>query len=334
MSRSKCSRDLYCSFLDVTSDRYSALSLSEVAPGSIALSHDSISRWLMDAKVQPKDLWESAKKEVINTDGECKPGILAFDDVVIDKSRSGKTELVNWQYAGSKHDIVKGIGIVNALWQTSKEDYVPIDYRIWNPTDDGKTKNDHFKDMCSNAKQRGLNPEMVVADSWYSSLDNLKRVRSYGWDWVMGLRSNRLVGKPHAQIKTLAVPDDGLTVYLKGYGWIKLFRFVTKHSRTDYIGTSKLDLSREEVKKYFERRWSIEVLHRELKQTCGFARCLANTGRAQRNHIRLSLLSWIRRYKRRLNDLREYNQKISMYQQKWETIKPSIQLALEARMGF
>jgi len=58
MSKSKCSRELYCRFLEVTSSRYSALSLSEVAPEAMALSHDSISRWLRAAKVQPKDLWE------------------------------------------------------------------------------------------------------------------------------------------------------------------------------------------------------------------------------------------------------------------------------------
>jgi hypothetical protein len=326
MSRSKCSRDLYCAFLEVTSDRYSALSLSEVAPDGSTLSHDSISRWLADEKVQPKDLWQAAKPEVVST-----PGILVFDDVVIDKSRSGKTELVNWQYAGSKHDVTKGIGVVNALWQTSKDQYVPIDYRIWNPVEDGKTKNNHFRDMLAAAMQRQLNPEMVVADSWYSSLDNLKSVRSHGWDWVMGLRSNRLVNKPHVQIKSLDIPDEGLVVHLKGYGWIKLFRFVTKHGRTDYIGTSKLDLTREQVKEYFERRWSVEVLHRELKQTCGFARCLANTGRAQRNHIGLSILTWIQRHKRRIQDKRN-NLQTSMYQQKWEVIKPRIKAALAARM--
>ena len=326
MSRSKCSRELYCAFLEVTSGRYSALSLSEVAPDGSTLSHDSISRWLSEERVQPKDLWQAAKPEVAG-----RPGILVFDDVVIDKSRSGKTELVNWQYAGSKHDTTKGIGVVNALWQISREDYVPMDYRIWNPPEDGKTKNNHFRDMLTAVKRRQLEPEMVVADSWYSSLDNLKAVRSHGWDWVMGLRSNRLVGKPHVQINTLALPDEGLVVHLKGYGWIKLFRFVTKHGRTDYIGTSKLDLSRSQVKEYFERRWSVEVLHRELKQTCGFARCLANTGRAQRNHIGLSMLTWIQRHKRRQQD-RLNNLHTSMYQQKWEVIKPSIQLALAARM--
>lgn len=315
MSRSKCSRELYCSFLEITSERYSALSLSDVAP--YQLSHDSISRWLTEEKVQPKDLWSIAKKEIMD-----KPGILVFDDVVIDKSRSGKTQLVNWQYSGAKHDITKGIGVVNALWQTSKDDYIPLDYRIWNPPDDGKTKNDHFKEMLSDTKSRGLSPEMVVADSWYSSLDNLKTVRSYGWNWVMGLRSNRLVNKPHIQLEKLEIPIEGLVVHLKGYGIIKVFRFVAKNGRTDYIGTSKVDLTTQQVRAYFERRWSIEVLHRELKQTCGFTRCLANTGRAQRNHIGLSLLAWIRRCRRRRQD------SITMYQQKWEVIQPAIKAAL------
>lgn len=329
MSKSKCSRELYCSFLEVTSDRYSALSLSEVAPSSSELSHDSISRWLRDAKVQPKDIWAAAKKDLMKPNGSHRPGILVFDDVVIDKSRSGKTELVNWQYSGSKHDITKGIGVVNALWQTNKNEYTPINYRIWNPPEDGKTKNDHFQDMLSHAKQQGLKPEMVVSDSWYSSLKNLKSIRSYGWDWVIGLKSNRLVNTPHTQIKMLDIPDKGLVVHLKGYGWIKLFRFVTKHGRTDYVGTSKLDISREDVKEYFERRWSVEVLHKELKQTCGLKSCLANTGRAQRNHIGLSMLTWIQKHRKRIRD--ENN--TSMYQQKWEVIKPAIAQALAVRMN-
>jgi len=165
MGKSKCSRELYCKFLEVTSSRYSALSLSEVAPENMSLSHDSISRWLSSAKVQPKDLWEAARKEI-----DVMRGILAFDDVVIDKSRSSKMELVKRQYSGAEHRVIKGIGVVNALWQTSKDDYTPIDYRIWTPPENGKTKNAHFKDMLSSAKKRGLTPEMVVADSWYSSL--------------------------------------------------------------------------------------------------------------------------------------------------------------------
>jgi len=281
------------------------------------LSHDSISRWLRYSKVQPKDLWEVARKEI-----EGRSGILAFDDVVIDKSRSSKMELVNWQYSGSSGGVVKGIGVVNALWQTSKDDYTPIDYRIWNPPEDGKTKNNHFRDMLSSAKNRGLEPETVVADSWYSSLDNLKSVRSHGWDWVMGLKSNRLVNKPHIQLGQLDIPEEGLIVHLKGYGWIKVFRFEGKNVRVDYVGTSRLDLTPEQVKTYFERRWSIEVLHRELKQTCGFGRCQSNSGRAGRNHIGLSMLALVRKHRRRRLD------NTTPYQQDWNVIKPAIKLAL------
>jgi len=285
----------------------------------MSLSHDSISRWLRASKVQPKDLWEVARKEVIN-----RTGILVFDDVVINKSRSQKMELVNWQYSGAEHGVVKGIGVVNALWQTSEEEYTPIDYRIWNPPEDGKTKNNHFRDMLSSAKERGLEPEMVVADSWYSSLDNLKSVRSHGWDWVMGLRSNRLVNKPHIQLGTLDIPDAGLTVHLKGYGWVKVFRFEGKNGRTDYIGTSRLDLTREQAKAYFGRRWSIEVMHRELKQTCGFSRCQANSGRAGRNHIGLSFIALVRKHLRRRLD------NCTVYYQDWAVIKPAIRGALTA----
>ena len=105
-----------------------------------------------------------------------------------------------------------------------------------------------------------------------------------------------------------------------------MFRFVAKNGRTDYVGTSRTDLSKEEVKMYFERRWSIEVLHRELKQTCGLSRCQANAGRAQRNHIGLSMLTWIRKHKRRQID------HTTLYQQNWEVVKPAIQVALAQAM--
>jgi hypothetical protein len=130
-------------------------------------------------------------------------------------------ELVNWQYSGTEKSVVKGIGVVNAIWQKGKDSCIPVDYRIWYPSNDGKTKNDHFRDMFSCAKARDLEPEMVVADSWYSSLKNLKSVRSHGWDWVMGLRKNRLVNKPLVQLCELDMPDEGLNVHLKGYGFNK-----------------------------------------------------------------------------------------------------------------
>jgi len=144
----------------------------------------------------------------------------------------------------------------------------------------------------------------------------------------MGLKSNRLVNKPHVQLCQLDIPDEGLKVHLKGYGWVKVFRLAGKNGRTDYIGTSRLDLTTGQVKAYFERRWSIEVMHKELKQTCGFGRCQSSTGRAGRNHIGLSFIALLRKHRRRRIE------HTTPYQQDWQVIKPAIQLALANALKF
>lgn len=85
--------------------------------------------------------------------------------------------------------------MLNLLWVNEEKDVCPIDLRIYEPKEDGKTKNDHFRELLKVAKRREVKPEAVIADSWYSSLDNLKTVRDLGWNWVMGLKKNRSVNK-------------------------------------------------------------------------------------------------------------------------------------------
>lgn len=310
MSRSLCSKDLYCTFLRVTSQRYSALSLSQVSPEE--LSHDSISRWLEQEKCQPKEIWGKARDHVIKTQG-----VIIADETVLNKSRSEKIELVRWQYSGDEHDIVRGIGILNFLWVDYNNDVCPMDIRIYEPKEDGKTKNDHFREMLKNTKAKGVKPEAVIADSWYSSLNNLKCIRDLGWNWVMGLRKNRVINKGQ-KLEDLTMPDERSFVHLRGYGWITVFRFVAKNGRTDYIGTNIENPTREQITSLVRKRWKIEVFHRELKQTCGLEHCQSRNGRAQRNHIALSVLSWIKSSDVR----RKYN--LSFYQQQWDIIKQSI----------
>lgn len=319
MSRSLCSKDLYCTFLKVTTQRYSALSLSEVAPTE--LSHDSISRWLAQSNCQPKDVWAAAKDHVLD-----KQGILVADETVLNKSRSKKIELVRWQYSGTEHDVIRGIGMLNFLWVDESNEVCPMDFRIYEPREDGKTKNDHFRELLKLAKRRGVRPEAVVADSWYASLANLKCIRDLGWDWVMGLRKNRVVNRGE-KLEELQIPNEGLRVHLRGYGWIQVFRFESKNGRTRYFGTNITNPTREQIVTLVKKRWEIEVFHRELKQTCGLERCQAHTSRAQRNHIVLSVLSWIKQA-----HLRRRNQ-VSFYQLQWDVIKNAIAFQLKYELA-
>ncbi|RPI54204.1 MAG: hypothetical protein EHM56_06485, partial [Chloroflexi bacterium] len=70
---------------------------------------------------------------------------------------------------------------------------LPLDYRVYDKPKDGLTKNDHFRDLIAAAKRRGFRPRAVLFDRWYSSLDNLKQVRTCGWTFLTQLKANRKV---------------------------------------------------------------------------------------------------------------------------------------------
>lgn len=155
-------------------------------------------------------------------------------------------------------------------------------------------------------------------DAWYSGFDNLKHIRNLGWILVTNVRKNRKVNR-NVSLETLEITDEGLKIHLRVYGWVTVFKFVAKKGRIDYITTNLENPTREQIEKIVKARWSIEVYHRELKQTCGIECCQAGTGRAQRNHICLAVLAWLDMNKRRINE------NITLYQQTWEVIKTSIQ---------
>ena len=312
MSRHKCTKELYKAFLQVSSVRYTGLALSAVSPSDI--SHDGISRWLKAMRYTPAAIWPLAEKLIDRQE----PSLLIADDTVLSKVHSKEIDLVNYQYSGNAHDVIAGIGLINLLWHGCDSGAsVPVDYRVYDKETDGKTKNSHFCDMLSMAKKRGIEPTAVVMDAWYSSLKNLKAIRDHGWVWVTPLRKNRKVNR-NVSLGSLDIPDDGLSVHLRGYGWVTVFKFVAKNGRIDYVTTNMENPTRDDMTAIIQARWSIEVYHRELKQTCGIERCQARTGRAQRNHICLAILAWLDKHRRRVSE------KITFYQQDWEVIKYGI----------
>ena len=77
-------------------------------------------------------------------------GYLIFDDTVLDKNFSHQIELVRLQYSGNAHGLIKGIGLVNCVYVNPETgQYWVIDYRIYDPDRDGKSKLDHVQDMLT-----------------------------------------------------------------------------------------------------------------------------------------------------------------------------------------
>jgi putative transposase len=50
-----------------------------------------------------------------------------------------------------------------------------------------------LSDHAPESEGRGFQPEYVLMDSWYASLENLKAIVSFGWRFLTRLKGNRLV---------------------------------------------------------------------------------------------------------------------------------------------
>jgi len=319
MQPPKCSLDLYVDFLIASQKQYSGLELSRVSP--TVMSHDAVSQWLAHEKLTPKMVWQQSRDMV-----QKETGYLIVDDTILDKPYAHEIPLVKKQYSGKHHRLVKGIAVVTLLW-TDDEKIVPVDYRIYDPTRDGKTKLDHVQDMLNVAEKRGFTPQFVLMDSWYASIGMLKLMARKGWRWMAALKSNRLVSQ--VQGTYLPVADLDWTciqvhkVWLKAYGWVLVSKIVFKNGDITYIATNELSLlDAETFHSHMEQRWKIEEFHRGIKQCCGIERCYSTRERSQRNHILCAFLAFLKLEWKRIQT------HCSWYDQKWSIVRPATTLYL------
>jgi putative transposase len=229
-------------------------------------------------------------------------------------------ELVTRHWSGKHRKVVSGINVQSLVWSNGVK-VVPTDCCLYAKAEDGKTKNEHARAMFATAKARGFEPELTMFDSWYSGLDNLKLLRKQQWSWLCRLKCNRQVAPENTgnvRIDSLAVPDEGKVVHLKGYGMVKVFQTVTPDGDVNYWATSQLDMTLAQFVSYAQQAWTIESYHRAIKQCVGIEKAQVRSSRAQRNHIMLALRAFIRL---ELNRLRTG---VSWYQAKFDIVRAAI----------
>lgn len=84
----------------------------------------------------------------------------------------------------------------------------------------------------------GLRPAFATGDTWYACEKNLKTVKHHGMGFLFAIESNRTVSLEKGvweQVQKLDVPDEGIKVWLRDFGWVKLFRTTLKDQRRHYI---------------------------------------------------------------------------------------------------
>ncbi len=292
----------YCQYLLVSQINYT---LTHFAEHSEQFSHDRVNRYLAGDQIRPRLVWENVESQVVQTPA----GYIVFDDTVVDKNFSSKIELVRRQYSGNAHGLIKGIGVVTCVYvNPTLDQFWIIDYRIYAPESDGKSKLNHVHEMLTNCvHQKRLQFRTVLMDTWYATKDAMLYIEQLGKIYYCPLKDNRQVDDSAGTARYRRVDSldwsaserkQGKTIKVKGFPKehkVKLFRVVLSTQRTDYVVTNDLTQDdRQVAQDVCGVRWKIEQFHRETKQLTGLESCQCRKARIVRNHIGCAILVWVR----------------------------------------
>jgi len=292
----------YCQYLLVSQINYT---VTNYADHTEKFSHDMANRYLAGDEIRPRLVWENVQSQVVQT----PYGFLVFDDTVIDKDFSSHIELVRRQYSGNVHGVIKGIGVVTCVYVNPQVDqFWIIDYRIYDPAGDGKTKLDHVQDMLLNCVyQKELAFWAVLMDTWYATKEIMLQIEKFDKIYYCPLKDNRQVdasggSQPYRRVDSLewteVEQEQGQVIKIKGFPAehkVKVFRVVLSTQRTDYVVTNEMAQDNVEVvQDVCGFRWKVEQFHRETKQLTGVEGCQCRKARIVRNHIGCAILVWVR----------------------------------------
>ncbi len=292
-------KNQYIEYLLSTPINYTCSNLSEHLEN---VSHDSVTDFLQHQKLTPEDLWELVKERI----DDSEEAFLLVDDSVQNKQYSHSIETVKLQYSGNVHGLVKGIGLVNLVHTNGCfGDFYPVNYRVYHPDGDGKTKNAHFQEMFKQANEnQAIKARNIAFDSWYASVENLKLVHRSGWTFYTNVKSNRKV----SLTKEVGYQDlteiewtpeqliSGQMVRIKEVPfWLKLFKLVDREGNIEWVITNKLaeDFTRLRAIQATQVRWQVEEFHRSFKQLTGSEKCQCRKEQSQRNHLACCYAAWV-----------------------------------------
>lgn len=290
----------YCQYLLSSPKNYT---LTNLADHKVTVSHDTINKFLRKKEISSEIIWHNVRASIV----EDPEASIVFDDTVLDKRYSEKIEFVRRQYSGNEHRVIKGIGLITCLYVNHKTgEFWVIDYRLYAPDEDGKTKPDHVIEMLLNiVNTKQIIFEKVLMDCWYASQRLMELIDSLEKTYYCPLKINRLVDdtggiEKYRRIDQLDWNElelsQGKLIKIKKFPKskkVRLFRVTISNDKTEYIATNNCDKkSTKEIKDICSARWKIEEFHREIKQLTGIESCQCRKAIIQKNHIASAILVW------------------------------------------
>ncbi|MCY4653859.1 MAG: transposase [Dehalococcoidia bacterium] len=306
--------ELYSDYLLSSFGATTATGLSAVLEGEV--SHDRITRFLSGDVYDSKALWRLVKPMVREIERD--DGALIFDDTIVEKPHTDENEVVTWHFDHSKNRSVKGINLLNCVYHAGGVS-LPVSYElirkpvVFTDRDTGLrkrrsevSKNELMRRMLRVCENNGLRYRYVLADSWFSSKENMEFIhRKLKRHFVIALKSNRTATLSYEsklkggfeRIDELELPEgEPVRGWLRGLDFpVLLYRQVFKNkdgsSGTLYLASSELDAVGDAICAIYQKRWKVETFHKTLKSNAALAKSPTKTVRTQSNHCFMSIYS-------------------------------------------
>jgi hypothetical protein len=312
--------DLYSDYLLCSSRQTTATGLSELVNGTV--SHDKITRFLSTEMMDEKTLWKKVKRVV--REYENGDACLIIDDTIIEKEYMDENEIICWNYDHKRGQNVKGMNLITAFYSTGKAGNVlriPIGYRIIAKTEyyiDPKTgqekrkspitKNEMMQEMISRQIRNNVQFGYILADSWYSSTENMKFIEKKGKTFIFELKDNRLVTTREEyrergqfeRVDQLIIPEGKpVKVWLKDLKFSivlfkQVFRNKDKTQGIRFLVSNDVTLTGGQFKTLYKKRWGVEEYHKSLKQNASVGSSPAHTERTQSNHVFAAIFGFVK----------------------------------------
>lgn len=317
--------DLYADYLISSFSYTTATGMSAMLNGSV--SHDQVTRFLSADDYDSRNLWrlvKSALREIESGDG-----VLVFDDTVEEKLYTDENDVIAWHFDHTFGRNIKGVNIISCAYVNNAAT-IPLAFDIVRKTTEvidpktGKkkriadtTKNELFRSQFDRAVKNNVRFTYVLADIWFSSVDNMEHIRNNKKHFIFPLKSNRLAawsrkdklnGKFQAVESVRLKQGQVLKAFLKGLETeVLLCRqvFTNGDGSTGilYLVSSDLTLDFTGITTIYQKRWKVEEFHKSIKSNTGLSKSPTQTVRTQSNHffasiwanVKLECLKWKRK---------------------------------------
>jgi len=307
--------DLYTDYLITSTSYTTATGLASL----LSISHDKITRSLSSGVYDSKYLWQYVKPYVQEVIQSKETIVLSFDDSIEEKRYTDENELICWHYDHTFGRSVRGVNFLTAFVEAGgmrlpcavefikKSDWETDPKTGKKKRVSVKTKNELFREIIAQCN-RNLWFDYVVADSWFSSLENMKWIKGeLNRNFVMALKSNRKVAlsleakqnKEYVRIESLQPGQQTVEVWLEELDYPLLLTKQVFKNEDDtvgelYLACSDLTLSYEQITAIYKKRWGVEEYHKSVKSNVGFAKSPTKTVNTQTNHFMLSVIAYVK----------------------------------------